>query len=433
MKEIKQGTHVVTRTLAAAAAGAGVLYTAKLLLDFFGPSIPYRMPDTMDCALDSKEFVEFLSLVTNGALRGVHATRLLDGREFYPAQLEAIRGARRAVNLEFYEFSPGRVGDAVLAALCERASRGVAVRVLVDAMGSISTPYSYFDPLREAGGHMYWYHPVRWNTWPELNNRTHRKLMIIDGETGFIGGAGIADHWLYANAKRPIWRDTVLQVEGEAVGGLLSAFAENWLEASGEILSGPLQYGVKTGTGGASSFVVLSTPHGGGTQARVLFQALIKSARKTICITTPYFLPDRSARRALVAAIKERGVRVQIVTAGPFIDHPSVRRLSERSSRRLVEAGAEIYEYQPSMIHAKLLTVDSQWCVAGSANFDHRSFVLNDEVNIAMLDRELARVLEDDFENDKAKSRRLTLAQLKRRGLLSPGLAPLDDAIVWES
>jgi cardiolipin synthase len=325
------------------------------------------------------------------------------------------------------------VGDAILAALCERASSGVAVRVLVDAIGSFRTRPSYFEPLRQAGGHMYWYHPLRWNTWPELNNRTHRKLMVIDGETGFIGGAGIADHWLYAKVKEPVWRDTVLQVKGEAVGGLLSAFAENWLEASGEILSGPRQFGFKTETDGARSFVVLSTPHGGGTQARVLFQALIKSARESICITTPYFLPDRSARNALVEAVRERGVRVQIVTAGPYIDHPTVRKLSERSSRRLLEAGAEIYEYQPSMIHAKLLTVDGQWCVAGSTNFDHRSFALNDEVNIAVLDHELARVLEGDFEQDKSRSRRLTLAELKQRSLFGHGPELLDDAIEWES
>jgi cardiolipin synthase len=179
--------------------------------------------------------------------------------------------------------------------------------------------------------------------------------------------------------------------------------------------------------------VVLSTPHGGGTQARVLFQALIKSARESICITTPYFLPDRSARNALVEAVRERGVRVQIVTAGPYIDHPTVRKLSERSSRRLLEAGAEIYEYQPSMIHAKLLTVDGQWCVAGSTNFDHRSFALNDEVNIAVLDHELARVLEGDFEQDKSRSRRLTLAELKQRSLFGHGPELLDDAIEWES
>jgi cardiolipin synthase len=429
----ERGVHALTRALAVAAVGAGVVYTARILLAVFGPAIPYRLPDAYDGALDSDEFVRFLSVVTNGALRGAYLQRLHNGAEFYPAELAAIRSAEHAVNLEYYEFQRGRVADAVLAALCERARQGVAVRVLVDALGSFSTPSSYFDPLRAAGGQMHWYHPVRWDTWPHINNRTHRKLMVVDGRVGFIGGAGIADHWLYATAKDPVWRDTVFRVEGETVCGLISTFAENWLEASGEVLSGSEQFGFHPVPGGAKSFVVLSTPHSGGTQARVLFQALIRSARTSIRITTPYFLPDPSARRALEHAVRERGVAVEIVTAGPHIDHPIVRTLSERSSRRLLEAGAEIYEYQPAMIHAKLMTVDGQWCVAGSTNFDHRSFGLNDEVNIAVLDPTLARVLEEDFAADRALSQRLTLAELKRRGLFGPGPELLEDAIEWES
>jgi len=280
---------------------------------------------------------------------------------------------------------------------------------------------------------MCWYHPMRWNTWQNMNQRTHRKLLIVDGQTGFIGGAGVADHWLYSTEKEPVWRDTVFCVEGEAVAGLISTFCENWLVASGEILSGARQFGFRSMPEGVESFVVASTPRGGGTQARILFQALIKSARRSIQITTPYFLPDRSAREALAEAVQQRGVRVQILTAGPHIDHPIIRTLSRRSSRHLLQAGAEIFEYLPAMIHAKLMTVDGQWNVVGSTNFDHRSFALNNEVNLAVLDRELAKVITDDFVEDLTQSRPLTLATLRDRTPLGAVQRLAEDVITSES
>jgi len=401
-------SHLATRILAGVGVGATVILGARLLIDFFGSAVPYAMPNKNEAALDSEEFIQFLSLVTDGTRRRSHISRLKNGVQFYPAYLKAIRRAKYAVNLEAYEFLEGQVGDEVLAVLSERAAAGVEVRIVVDALGSYTTPNSYFDGLRAAGGQMCWYHPLRWNTWPKMNNRTHRKVLIIDGETGFIGGADIADHWLH-DTSVPAWRDTVFCVEGEAVAGLISAFCENWLESSGEILSSSKQFAFRSAPGGAESFVVSSTPHGGGTQARILFQSLINSARHTIRITTPYFIPDRSAREALVEAIEKRGVKVQILTAGPLIDHPIVRKLSHHSIRRLLQAGAEIYEYEPAMIHAKIMTVDGVWSVVGSTNFDHRSFALNDEVNLAVLDAELVATIESDFCEDLVQSRQLDL------------------------
>ncbi len=426
-------SHPATQTLAALGAGAVLLYGSRVLLDFFGPQLPYSMPDGADKGLDSAEFLQFLSIVTDGTVRRSRITRLRNGEEFYKAELEAIGRAKYAINLEMYEFDRGEVGDRFLAALTERAAAGVEVRLIVDALGSVSTRLRYFDQLKKAGGQMRWYHPLRWDTWQKANNRTHRKLLVIDGETGFIGGAGIADHWLKSVDGKPQWRDTMCCVEGEAVAGLISTFSENWLESSGEILSGPAQFAFRAMPGGAEGFVVLSTPHGGGTQARILFQALIKSARESIRITTPYFLPDRSARRALAEAVEKRGVRVEILTAGPRIDHPMIRKLSHHNSRHLLEAGAQIWEYQPAMIHAKLMTVDGQWNVVGSTNFDHRSFALNDEVNLAVRDRELAGVLDRDFAEDVKQSRELTLAMLGRRTLLGKVEPLLDHALESES
>jgi cardiolipin synthase A/B len=425
-------THPAVQGLAALGVGAVVILGARFLIDFFGSALPYAMPDQNTAALDSEEFIQFLSLVTDGTRRHSRISRLKNGAEFFPAYLQAIRRAKDAVNLEFYEFQEGRVGDEILAALTERAEAGVEVRIIVDALGSFVTRSSYFDRLRAAGGQMCWYHPMRWNTWPKVNNRTHRKLLIVDGETGFIGGAGIADHWLY-DTSVPVWRDTVFCLEGEAVAGLISAFCENWLESSGQILSSSRQFGFRSIPEGVESFVVSSTPHGGGTQARILFQALINSARSTIRITTPYFLPDRSARQALIEAIEKRGVTVQILTAGPRIDHPIIRSLSHRSVRRLLQAGAEIYEYEPAMIHAKLMTVDSLWNVVGSTNFDHRSFALNDEVNLAVLDRELAATIEADFFDDLQQSRSLTLSELGENILLAEDESLIDHILKQES
>lgn len=415
-------SHALTRTLATVGAASIALYTAKVLINLFGPQPSYTIANELDAPLDSETFIQFLSIVTDGTRRRSQLRRLHNGVEFYPEYLAAIRAARHAINLEFYEFLPGDVANEILDALTERARAGVEVRVLVDAIGSSGTPSALFNPLQAAGGHMCWYHPFRWDTWQLMNQRTHRKLLIVDGETGFMGGAGIGDHWLRATKEGPAWRDTVFCVQGEAVAGLISTFAENWLEASGEILSGAAQFSFTAaaedqGSNGCECFVVSSTPRGGGTQARILFQALIKSARRTIRITTPYFLPDRAARKALADAAR-KGVDVQIITAGPLIDHAYIRTLSRNSSHRILSAGAKIYEYQPAMIHAKLMTIDSLWCVLGSTNFDHRSFALNDEVNMAVLDPDLAKILEADFADDLKQSEPLTLETLRSRSPL---------------
>ena len=431
-KEKVRAGEWLTLGLAGIGAGALVLGTTALFVDFFGSPLSYTIREKPEKPLDSDSFVRYLSVVTGGTMCRAQLTRLRNGEQFYPDELDAVRKAQRSVNLEYYEFAEGRVGSEILDALTERARAGVEVRIIVDAAGSFHTRNGFFDRLRAAGGQMRWYNPLRLKDWQRANNRTHRKLMVIDGQMGFIGGAGIADHWIYRTKEGPAWRDTVFRVEGEAVSGLISTFSENWLECSGEILSGSGQFGSTPCPDGAPGFVVISTPHGGGTQARILFQVLIQCARHSLRITTPYFLPDRSAREALAEAAR-RGVRVEILTAGPYIDHPIVRRLSRESSRRMLEAGASIHEYQPSMIHAKLMTVDHQWCVVGSTNFDHRSFGLNDEVNLAVLDRNLAAVIESDFEEDLRQSRPLTMAELRQSGLLSHKDELLDHVLKWES
>lgn len=424
-------SHPGTRTMAVVGAGALSIYGLRVLINLFGPSLPYTMQECPGDSIESAEFLQFLSLVTDAQVRHSRIRPLANGPAFYPEELAAIGKAHCAINLEFYEFLEGEIAGEIIDALTERARAGVEVRVVIDALGSFSTPRSIFRKLEAAGGQMRWYHPLRWNTWPRANNRTHRKLLIVDGHTAFVGGAGIADHWLRDTRKGPRWRDTVFCVEGEAVAGLIGTFSENWLEASGEILSGSKQFGFHELPQGAPALVISSTPSGGGTHARILFQALINSAQKSICITTPYFLPDHSARRALIGAARKRDVSVRILVAGPHIDHPMIRRMSRHSSRHLLQAGAKIFEYQPSMLHAKIMVIDDAWCIIGSTNFDHRSFALNDEVNIATLDRELAAALDRDFEHDLTSSRELTLAMLESRSLL--GKVDLAAGVVLEN
>ena len=214
---------------------------------------------------DSAEFLEFLSLVTDAPVRHAHIEALKNGPEFYPQEVAAIRRARRAIDMEFYEFKEGKVSAVFLEALTERSQAGVEVRVVMDALGSFTTRASYFKELKAAGGQMRWYHPLRWNTWQFANNRSHRKMLIIDGHTAFVGGAGVADHWMMETRQGPPWRDTVFHLQGDAVGGLISTFSENWLEASGQILTGHKQFEFQGGHRGVPALVVSSTPSGGGT------------------------------------------------------------------------------------------------------------------------------------------------------------------------
>jgi cardiolipin synthase len=413
-------THPATLALATVGAASLVLMAARFATNFLGSPRPLRLNRSPGVPLDSPTFLQFLSTVTDGAVLPARITRLRDGAHFFPAMLAAIRNAQRAINLEFYEFLDGRITREFLAALQAAAARGVEVRILVDAIGSASLPDATFQPLRAAGGHMVWYHALLSRTWPAFNNRTHRKLLVVDGTIGFLGGAGIADQWLYSTPTTPAWRDTMFQVQGQAVLGLVATFAQNWVEASAEILAGPEQFPIQQhDPHGHPSFMVLSTPRDGATRSHVLFQALIQSAQRAIRITTPYFLPDRSDRTALEEA-RKRGVDIQILVAGPRIDHPFIRRMTRNSASHLLRAGARMFEYQPSMIHAKTMTIDGLWSVIGSTNFDHRSFALNDEVNLATLDPHLAKTLDQDFADDLRQSTELSLATL-------PTATPIED------
>jgi cardiolipin synthase len=420
------GTHGVTRALAVFGAGALLLHAWRLERKLFGRKLALRFDPDGGRPVDDENFPDFVAAITDATVhRDTRVSVYTNGDEFYPAELQAIEAAKHTVNLEMYEFLKGDIGNRFLAALTARARAGVEVRLVIDALGSFGLRRSYFAELERAGGRVAWYHPVDWREWPYLNTRTHRKLLVVDGRGGFIGGAGVADHWARATGSGPRWRDTMLRIEGVAASSLNATFVENWVACTCEVLAGRDDFALAEGRGNTPSMVITSGPGGGATRARLLYQALLASATRTVDITTPYFVPDRSARETLLRALKDRSVRVRILTAGPHSDHAATRRLGRMMAAGLVRAGAEFYEYQPSMIHAKLMTVDGIWTVAGSTNFDHRSFELNDEVSIAMFDRAVAENIREDFDRDLAESVLVTERRLHDQSFSERALGEL--------
>jgi len=396
-----------------------LLMAALLLAGVFAPMPRYRIAGAHELPdIDSHAFLLLLeSLVDAKVNRTGNLEVLANGPSFYPAELDAIRAAKRSVNLEAYIFQKGEISSQYIQAMAERAREGVQVNVVIDAFGSLGAKKRFFEPLIAAGGKVFRYNGLAWYRLSRMDNRTHRELLIVDGRIGFIGGAGIADQWYKGERGKARWRDTVVRVEGEAVPNLQATFAENWLAASGELLVGDAYFPDIDCPHPTTTLVINSTPTvGGSTRARVLFQLLLTSARHSISITTPYFLPDRGLMQELCSAV-ERGVRVRILVPGVKSDHLVTRSTSRGAYGKLLEAGAEVYEYQPAMIHAKVMCVDSLWSVIGSTNFDNRSFGLNDEVNLAIRDRAVSLRLENDMEADLRQSRRISLDEWRHRAV----------------
>jgi cardiolipin synthase len=396
-----------------------LIIAATLIIFLLQPGPRYKLAKIPSQSLDSAEFAHLLEAMVDAKLRQDNSIEVLpNGENYYPAELEAIRAAQKNISLEAYIFHKGEVSKQFVDALAERARAGVEVHLTIDALGSFALSKKYFQPLIEAGGRVEWYHPLRWDTWPRINNRTHRELLIVDGTVGFIGGAGIADYWLKSIKGKARWRDTVFRVRGEAVHNLQSTFIENWLNSSGEILSGEEYFPASESHGQAKGLVVNGTPTmGGSTRSRILFQVLLGSAKKSIHITTPYFLPDRSVTDELLRAIQERHVEVKIITPGRKSDHAMTRSSSRALYGKLLKAGARIAEYQPGMLHQKVLIADGVWSVVGSTNFDNRSFGLNDEVNLAAMDTTLAQELIDLFDHDWQASHEVNYQEWKHRSV----------------
>lgn len=403
------------------ALGSLLLLCALLYVVLFEPRLSYEINAELP-PTHSHQFLGLLAALVDAAvLEHSRVEALTNGSEFYEAELKAIGAARHSVHLEAFIFLPSPIADRFLAVLTERANAGVKVRLVVDAIGSMATSDHYFDALRAAGGAVRWYQPIRWHTLKRFNNRTHRELVIVDGEVGFIGGAGIGAWWTDGTADRPAWRDTMVRVSGPLAAALQSSFVENWLESTGEILAHPGDYPycraehLESLPGDVRGIVVTSAPSAGrATRARILFQTLLAGARDSIHINSPYFLADTGIIRDLARAVY-RGVKVEVIVPGIHNNHPIARRASRRRYGELLRAGVRIFEYGSSMMHAKILLVDRIWSVVGSTNFDNRSFGLNDEVNLAVQDSALAARLERDFQADLSCSHEVTLREWLQR------------------
>lgn len=359
-------------------------------------------------------------------------SNLENGIEIFPAMLEAVKGARHNINFETYIYWSGDIGRSFAEALAERAGAGIEVQVLIDWVGSQKMDQGLLDMLTDAGVSLERYHPLNWYNLGRFNNRTHRKLLIVDGAVGFTGGVGIADSWS-GNAGSPDqWRDSHYRLQGPAVAQMQAAFMDNWIKTTGIVLQGKEYFPALEPMGEALAQVFTSSPSGGGDSMLLMYLLSITAAERTIDLSAAYFVPDELTRLAIRAAL-ERGVHVRIIVPGQKIDSEVVRKASRAQWGELLEAGAEIYEFQPTMFHCKLLIVDRLMVSVGSTNFDNRSFRLNDEANLNVYDAELAARLSEVFEGDLERANRITYEDWKTRPwqekLLEHGLALLSSQL----
>jgi len=377
-----------------------------VLVILFTPRIDYRVSTPL--RPDSDEFLHVVQVTCQAAVHFHNRVEILtNGGQFYPAMRDAILQATGSINLEGYIFQPGDAADMLIDAMVARARDGVDVRLVLDSLGSSGMRGRPARRLREAGCRLRFYQPITWYRLHRLNNRTHRELLIVDGRIAFTGGAGVADWWFKPDGQAPAWRDTVARIEGPIVAALQGVFAENWLECGGEILTSPRDWPALEAAGTAEAMLVKSSPSDRATSSRVVFQMLIEGAVSEIDISTPYFLPDRAMRLALVRAAR-RGVRVRVVVPGRHSDQRLVRLASRRMYGELLEGGVQLYEYRSGMTHVKALMVDGTWALIGTTNVDNRSFEHNDEVNVAFREAAVTARLRRDFESDLAASDEVT-------------------------
>ncbi len=348
--------------------------------------------------------------------RGNDYDVLTNGDQVFPAMLDAIRGARRRISFETYIYESGTVADQFTSALEAAARRGVRVNLVVDSVGGSGMDETHIARLTAAGCRLAQFNAPTWYSIEEFNYRTHRKILVVDGEIGFSGGVGIADHWLGDAQDKDHWRDTQVRMRGPVVRLVEAGFYENFIETAGEVTPELDDVVAEPHTGGAS-MVIRSSPTGGSNDLKRSYLLAIASARRSVDITTPYFITDESSRWAFKDAIA-RGVKIRILVEGDITDAMPVKYASREGYDLLLEMGIEIYEYQPTMMHTKTFIVDGTWSTFGSANFDNRSLELNDELNVAVSSPALAQRLLEAFEKDLRTSSRLDLQRWRQRSIL---------------
>lgn len=368
-------------------------------------------------ASDDPQFLRSMGLLLGPpVVDGNRFEVLVNGDEIFPSMLEGIRSAKKTITFETFIYWSGAIGEQIANALAEKARAGVSVHVLLDWVGSSKMDKRYLQTLRDAGAEVIQYHKPHWTGLGRMNDRTHRKLLVIDGRTGFTGGVGIADEWTGHAQDEKHWRDTHFRVQGPAVGQMQAVFMDNWVKATGNVLHGANYFPEIERAGDGLAHMFSSSPSGGSDDMQLMYLMAITAATHSIDLSSAYFVPDKLTINAIVEAAR-RGVRVRIITPGKRIDTHTVREASRACWGDLLAAGVEMYEYQPTMFHCKLIVVDEFLVSVGSTNFDSRSFKLNDEANLNIYDRDFARQQTAIFDADIQRSKRITLEDWQRRGL----------------
>jgi cardiolipin synthase len=372
-------------------------------------SIPYKVDHKYP--IDSPAFRQTLgNLLGPPLVDGNRITTLRNGDQIFPAMLAAIRSARRTITFETFVYWKGTIGQEFADALTDRARHGVRVHVILDWLGTDKIDPAYLDEMKSAGVQIVRYHKIHWYTIPtalKVDHRTHRKLLVVDGRIGLIGGVGIADEWA-GDARNPHeWRDNHYQIEGPLVAQLQAAFNDNWIKTTGQVLHGPDYFPVLHPAGPSPAQVFKSGPQGGADSMQLLYLLSVAAAEHHIRLASAYFIPDDLTTKSLLDA-RKRGVQIDILLPGPQIDIEPVRQASRAKWGPLLKAGVRIYEFQPTMFHVKQAIFDDRWVSIGSSNLDPRSFRLNDEANLNVLDPAFAAEQIRLFEQDKSRAREIT-------------------------
>ncbi|MEX2469380.1 MAG: phospholipase D-like domain-containing protein [Pseudohongiellaceae bacterium] len=368
-------------------------------------------------AVSDPQFRREMSVLLGPAIvPGNQVTALQNGNEIFPAMLLAIRSAQTSITFETFIYWSGDIGNEFSQALSERARAGVAVSVIIDWMGSTRMKQSLLDSMQAAGVQLHRYRPLYWYNLGRMNNRTHRKLLLVDGCIGFTGGVGIADQWTGDGGDPEHWRDTHFRIEGPVVAQLQAAFNDNWIKTTGRLLNGPSHFPPLQERGAMDAHVFVASPHGGSESMHLMYLLAIAAAAATIDLAASYFVPDRLLIEALIAA-RGRNVRVRILLPGPHIDALTVKIASRSDWGRLLRAGVEIHVYQPTMLHIKLLIIDGEFISVGSTNFDIRSIRLNDEASLNVYSSDFATQMTAVFEADLLSAEPYSLALWKSRPL----------------
>jgi cardiolipin synthase len=364
--------------------------------------------------------VQALAGLTGGAVYEGNKVTVLQNGALFPAMESDIAAARHAVHLETFVWSTGELEKRFVELLCSKASQGVKVRVLIDALGGSKANAGCLRRMSEAGVELSQYCRPRWPNLRRFNHRTHRKLLIVDGAIGYTFGHGIADQWLGDGEDKDHWRDTAVRIDGPAACALQSVFMENWIEETHCVPAGAGCYPQLEAKGSSSAHVVSSASEEQGSAVALLYTVAIASARQEVIIQNPYFAPDDGVCELLATMVK-RGVAVHLMVPGSKTDSPFVRLAGTYLYSSLLEAGVRVYEFEPTLLHQKIVVVDNIWSHVGSTNFDSRSLALNEEVGVGILDADIASQLKQAFQADLRRSSELELARWRRRPLLERG------------